>query len=190
VFHISKIEFYFDFRESDMIINHKNKWFYKWNGETTYSSDYKKGDKSAICAYRRILSLIADNNKPLREINSMDFTKRIEFRLTPRTCKYLHPNNLRGDYQMIFSCFKTFLAKKWREFGDEVAQVPNWFILDYADYFRDMINTVWMGKIQNPANFLLKSPENPIPQYSARKNDVDRNFFARFTTQQDNIANP
>jgi hypothetical protein len=183
LFFISEIEFFFDFKETDMYLNPKNPCYSEYNGNTAYSSDFKKGDLSSLCAYNRIPSLQADCHAPRDKIGAIPYTRRIEFRLTQRTCAYLHPNNLRGDYHSIVNLYKYFLARKWLNYGGEVAFVPQWYMLPYASYFNDIVSLSEQPKIPRASNFLDKTPKNPILQHQPKQKEADKTFFARITTQ-------
>jgi hypothetical protein len=184
MFSISEIEFFFDFKEQDMYLNPNNLFYERWHGATAYSSDFKDGDLSSLCAYERMQSLRADNHLAPQMINSIQYPKRIEFRLKQRTCDYLHPDNLRGGYETVFELYRCVLAKKWLDFGGQVVSVCN-SRQPYAVHFQKIIELLCLPHIPNPGRFLEKTPPNPIPNQSAKRKGADREFFARFVTENE-----
>jgi hypothetical protein len=188
LFSISMLEFYFDFRKEDMRLNPKNPYYKKYHGQTTFSADMKKGDKSSLTAYNREKSLLADGNKSHEAIKLMPNKKRLEFRLTQRTCAYMHPSNLDGDYHSIVSNYLPFLARKWVTFGSQVAYVDNWYILNYTPYFQDLMQMAISDSIPRPGKFLKKTPPNRIPKQTSKcktkKEQVDPDVFVRLTTDR------
>jgi hypothetical protein len=178
-FALNCIEFYFDFEWDDMYLARiQNPQF-----ETTrYSSDFPRERKSILKAYNRPARLKQKKHICYDTIDMMQYPERIEFSLKRRNCQYLHHGNLSGVYQEVFQRYLPFLAKRWRTYGREVAEVRHVHQLSYAANFRQIVETSWDDAI--PHARLLKTPPRPKPFHRCGPQDVDRNWIVQFTTGQ------
>jgi hypothetical protein len=145
---------------------------------TRYSPDYPGERKSVLKAYLRPEKLRGKYHSAFVAIDSMIYTNRIEFSLKNRNCRYMALENLNGDYYQVLDWFMPFLASKWREYGDFVADVPCWENLDYAENFRQIVT---MSKYCHiPHSKLVFTPKrlNFYRQYN--KNEVDTTWRVKF----------
>jgi hypothetical protein len=182
-FAITRLDFYFDFKDTDFEFAPINKKLKRDMPTTRYSKDYKVYRRSTLKSYDRRDALKSHTNIPHAAIDKMQYPYRIEFSFFPKNCNYLHISNLIDNYDMIFNRFKGLMAQKWDKFGNQVAIIPNWFMLNYGGYFAD-IQYLLNYPINRNSNVLAVSPKNPIPSHTAKKNEVDKNFMPRFSTME------
>jgi hypothetical protein len=79
--------------------------------DTYYSPDKKGSKKSKHIVYNKLKKSIEDNNHA--SIETLIKTQnpiRLEFRVYANNSKWLHWDNLKGDYQKIFNRYKEYLA--------------------------------------------------------------------------------
>ena len=114
---VSALDFYFDFLKKDAILSD----FRRQYETTRYSPDHKKGT-SLICAYDKNQEYKDHYREKIKkEYIRTDAPMRIEIRLrSSNGCPYLHIDNLKGNYQEVFWCYRGHLAKIWRKYGKTV----------------------------------------------------------------------
>jgi hypothetical protein len=175
-FYLTCLEFYFDFKAHDMLFSSMaDNPLYE---TTRYSSDYPGERKSILKAYSRTERLKGKSHQPLTSINSMTYTNRIEFSLKNRNCRYMALENLNGEYDQVLSRFMPFLASRWREHGDYVAQVPNLNNLQYADDFHQIVE---LSKDRHiPRAQLMPTPPRLNFHRHYKKNETDNTWGVGF----------
>jgi hypothetical protein len=146
---------------------------------TRYSPDYPGEGKSILKAYSRPERLRRKYRQSFASIDSMKYTERIEFSLKNRNCRYMALENLDGDYDQVLSRFIPFLASRWREYGDYVAQVPNINNLQYAEDFRQIVELSKNRHISRVQLTPTPSRLNFHRQYY-KENEVDNTWGVRF----------
>lgn len=79
--------------------------------DTYYSPDKKGSKKSKHIVYNKLEKSIKDNNHaPVETLIKTQNPIRLEFRIYANNSKWLHWDNLKGDYQKIFNRYKEYLA--------------------------------------------------------------------------------
>jgi hypothetical protein len=79
--------------------------------DTCYSPDKKGSKKSKHIVYNKLEKSIKDNNHaPIETLIKTQNPIRLEFRIYANNSKWLHWDNLKGDYQKIFNRYKEYLA--------------------------------------------------------------------------------
>lgn len=85
--------------------------------ETYYSPDKKGARKSLFIHYDKLKKLIKDNNKgSVEKLTRIQNPARLEFRIYATNSKWLHWDNLRGNYQQVFDRYKEYLATIYNNF--------------------------------------------------------------------------
>jgi hypothetical protein len=176
-FALDCIEFYFDIRENDLMLSEALNPRYK---ESRYSDPYSKERKSILISYDRIERAKKVNRLSHDEIILMPYPWRIEFKLKRRNCEYLNSENIFGSYDTIFQRYLFFLAKRWRSYGNQVAEVPYWNSLTYNKYFSKIVETSH-GQLQPSGMYLKRTPPCPMPNKSVKIKDVDKNWAIQFS---------
>ncbi|PKN98242.1 MAG: hypothetical protein CVU43_16470 [Chloroflexi bacterium HGW-Chloroflexi-5] len=119
VLYLRELEFYFDFTKEQILID-KNEYDSELSieernfirvGTTFYSKDFRKNKhKSKLIIYDRNEKLKHSRNKKYREIESNEFSERLEFRLCANNCAYMHMDNIKGNYEEVFNNYLPFLS--------------------------------------------------------------------------------
>jgi hypothetical protein len=136
LFNIKYLEIHFDFKKDDLYLPLVNNSRFK---TTRYSNNYNKRRKSVLIAYDRTERLKHVNQTKHKAIDSMPFTWRIEFKLNRYNCNYLAHENLTGNFDAIFDNYVIFMANRWATYGKDVAVFTTLWNLDYADYFKRIV---------------------------------------------------
>lgn len=175
-FYLSCIEFYFDFKNEDMVLSSiiDNQLY-----ETTrYSPDYPGERRSILKAYLRRERLRGKYHHRFTSIDSMMYTNRIEFSLKNRNCRYLALENLYGDYDTVFNRYLPFLASRWRQYGGYVAYIPDLNNLHYAVNFKQIEEMSRYYSI--PRSQLILTPPRINFHRSYKRNEADMAWGVRF----------
>jgi hypothetical protein len=171
LFALDGLDFYFDLRNDDIRLLGKPN---PKCPNIRYSSVYP----SVLKAYHRSERLKHKRNISYEEIDNMEYPERIEFSLCRGNCEYLNIRNLAGTYDNIFLRYLPFLARKWFNNRHEVVEVNKRNLVNYAHHLNQIIAVA--GQRIPQYDDLYKTPPKPIPYKSARRNEVDYNFIARF----------
>jgi len=169
LFSLNYIDFYFDIREEDAILPG---WVNPKYPNTQYSTDY------SLKTYNRIVQLKQKNAIKHELIEQITHPRRIEFHLTRETCRYLHCNNLNGDFNAVFLKHIPFFARKWLRYKRQIIDIPNIKKSDY--HYLKQIDSVANQSTIPHTKSLEKTPRKPVPFKKAKKNEVDYDWFPRF----------
>jgi len=173
LFAINSVDFYFDLKEEDCILLGEPNPY----PNTRYSLDYP----SCLKVYSKTNRHIAKNHKSYQNIEQMKYKTRIEFHLVNSNCNFLHFQNLRGTFEIVFYHYLPQLARKWFDHRREVVKIQKLYELPYAHHLRQINEMALAGHIPQYRD-LLKTPIRPKPEKHYGKNEVDLNWLSNFKT--------
>jgi hypothetical protein len=183
-FVLDELELFFDVLDKDIKLSEKQ---YKPENSrlpnyktSRYANTYLNSSSPVLIAYDRIERLMHVNQLPRNVIETIRYTKRIEFKLNRRNCGYMHPLNINGDYNYIYNKFLYFMAKRWNKYGSQIATLQRPEKMAYAVYL-NKVRQFSGWTLPHCSKFMLKTPPCPIPNKSVKKKDVDRNWLVQFS---------
>lgn len=156
------IDFHFDFKAEDIKFPQENMPFLT----TMYSKDHKK---------RKSLWIIYDRRKYLHKVNqikselidNMPYPMRVEIRLHRSNCKYIHIDNLNGNYYQVLFLYLDYIAKSWRKHSASLCKIP---IVSSNRLF------TWIQLLAvSGISITLKKELRTIPKLSSPLNKIQEN---------------
>jgi hypothetical protein len=86
--------------------------------------------------------------------------------------------NLYGDYYMVFDRYLSFLASRWRQYGNYVAYIPKLCELPYATNFKQIDEMSRCSAIPRPR--LMQTPRRINHYRTYKRNETDRSWGIKF----------